>query len=187
MPNYIEYNGRKYYPRYYCCQISGPERTTLYLHREVWKDANGEIPEGHVIHHKDGDKSNNALENLECLPTAEHLKIHRCGQTGIQTKRFKCVCVICNKEFASNRRTSTTCSKKCKYRLYRQRHLEECRARARKYHQDNAEKERESRAKRHKTNRERDNTKSLEYYYKNRKQCLAAHAKYRERKKEEKR
>lgn len=47
------------------------------LHQEVWKAAHGPIPEGLVIHHKDGNPSNNALENLEALTQAEHLKEHR--------------------------------------------------------------------------------------------------------------
>ncbi|WP_157196619.1 HNH endonuclease signature motif containing protein [Methanococcoides burtonii] len=29
------------------------------LHQEIWKDANGEIPDGYDIHHRDGNPSNN--------------------------------------------------------------------------------------------------------------------------------
>lgn len=47
------------------------------LHREIWKDHNGqEIPDGHVIHHKDGDTDNNDPSNLECLTPAEHAEKH---------------------------------------------------------------------------------------------------------------
>lgn len=42
-------------------------------HREVWKRAHGTIPAGHHIHHRDGNPLNNRLENLECLPGADHL------------------------------------------------------------------------------------------------------------------
>lgn len=44
------------------------------LHRYVWQKERGEIPEGYDIHHLDGDKTNNTIENLECLPKAEHTK-----------------------------------------------------------------------------------------------------------------
>lgn len=46
------------------------------LHREVWKDHNGEIPDGHHIHHKDGDPTNNDIENLECVSPQEHAERH---------------------------------------------------------------------------------------------------------------
>ena len=35
------------------------------LHRYIWETRVGEIPSGFEIHHKDQDKSNNALENLD--------------------------------------------------------------------------------------------------------------------------
>lgn len=46
------------------------------LHREIWKAAHGPIPPGHHIHHKDGNPLNNSLDNLECVPSAEHLQYH---------------------------------------------------------------------------------------------------------------
>ena len=51
-------------------------RDKHYLHRRIWEDANGPIPEGCHIHHKDGDASNNALDNLECLDGSEHMALH---------------------------------------------------------------------------------------------------------------
>ena len=47
-----------------------------YLHRDMWEDTHGPIPEGHDIHHKDGDKTNNTLSNLECLEKADHTRLH---------------------------------------------------------------------------------------------------------------
>ena len=46
------------------------------LHRQIWRDANGPIPAGHHIHHKDGDPLNNAIENLACLTSTEHRHHH---------------------------------------------------------------------------------------------------------------
>jgi len=45
-------------------------------HRKVWFDAHGDIPPGHHIHHKDHDKMNNVVENLERLTASEHQAQH---------------------------------------------------------------------------------------------------------------
>jgi hypothetical protein len=46
----------------------------LSLHRYVWEKHNGKIPKGYDIHHLDGDKTNNDISNLECLPKPEHTR-----------------------------------------------------------------------------------------------------------------
>ena len=43
------------------------------LHRDVWSAVFGPIPDGCHIHHRDGDSAHNAVANLECLPSADHL------------------------------------------------------------------------------------------------------------------
>lgn len=45
--------------------------------RHVWETANGPIPEGMGIHHKNEDKLDDRLENLELVSKAEHLAEHR--------------------------------------------------------------------------------------------------------------
>jgi hypothetical protein len=45
------------------------------LHRLIWTEANGPIPDGYEIHHEDRDKTNNDLSNLRCLPKPEHSRI----------------------------------------------------------------------------------------------------------------
>lgn len=45
--------------------------------RNIWAYFNGPIPEGYHIHHKDGDPTNNHVENLDCIPSPEHTKIHK--------------------------------------------------------------------------------------------------------------
>lgn len=45
--------------------------------RWVWEQAHGPIPEGHDIHHKDHDPTNNSLDNLECKPRGEHNAYHQ--------------------------------------------------------------------------------------------------------------
>jgi len=58
-------------------------RTSYYLHRLVWETFMGDIPEGLQINHKDGDKSNNNLSNLELVTPQQNLRhAHDTGLKG---------------------------------------------------------------------------------------------------------
>ncbi len=46
------------------------------LHRRVWAEQNGEIPEGHEVHHKDRDWRNLSIDNLELMSAADHYAEH---------------------------------------------------------------------------------------------------------------
>ena len=46
-------------------------------HRRVWEDANGSIPDGHCIHHRNGIKTDNRLGNLELMSVPEHISHHK--------------------------------------------------------------------------------------------------------------
>jgi hypothetical protein len=77
----IIFNGRKYnrYPN--ATQSAHRRYYTLgggngLLHRDVWAFHNGPIPDGHDVHHKDGNWDNNDISNLECLPKSLHCKEH---------------------------------------------------------------------------------------------------------------
>lgn len=51
----------------------------LKLHHYVWWKNKGELPptdEYTHLHHVDGDKDNNNIENLELISNSEHLKKH---------------------------------------------------------------------------------------------------------------
>lgn len=52
-----------------------------FLHRAVWEDAHGPIPAGFHIHHKDGNRDNNSIENLEAVDGSDHLSAHHKGHT----------------------------------------------------------------------------------------------------------
>ncbi len=45
-------------------------------HIWVWEKHHGKIPKNYQIHHKDGNKRNNSIENLELLTAEEHRKKH---------------------------------------------------------------------------------------------------------------
>jgi hypothetical protein len=53
---------------YYHVVLSKDGKTNTFdIHPLVWKTFNGDIPEGYVINHKDENKTNNKLSNLELL------------------------------------------------------------------------------------------------------------------------
>lgn len=45
-------------------------------HVIVWEAHNGQISEGMQVHHKDGNKLNNDISNLELLTPLEHKRYH---------------------------------------------------------------------------------------------------------------
>lgn len=58
------------------------------MHRYVWEYYNGEIPKGYQIHHKDKDKSNNDISNLEAVPVSEHAKAHSIEKATLRRKEM---------------------------------------------------------------------------------------------------
>ena len=48
------------------------KQITYFVHRLVWSAFHGEIPEGYEINHKDEDKTNNRLDNLELVTRKEN-------------------------------------------------------------------------------------------------------------------
>lgn len=45
-------------------------------HDVVWERVHGPIPDGHRVHHRDGDKQNNVIENLELVSHLTHKRLH---------------------------------------------------------------------------------------------------------------
>lgn len=48
----------------------------VHVHRLEWIKHHGEIPEGFVVHHKDEDKMNWDIENLELISRGDHVLRH---------------------------------------------------------------------------------------------------------------
>lgn len=65
-------------------------------HHVVWMRENGAIPKNFIIHHKDGDKLNNSLDNLECMSKKEHDKLNlslRRNHYNNKLKKIENLCV----------------------------------------------------------------------------------------------
>ena len=52
-----------------------------YLHRLIYEEHYGEIPKGHIVHHKNENKLDNRIENLELMTKKEHTILHSTGNT----------------------------------------------------------------------------------------------------------
>lgn len=54
---------------YYCYGLTS-------LHRYIWEYHNGKIPKNMVIHHKDFNKENNDISNLQLMTEFDHKSLH---------------------------------------------------------------------------------------------------------------
>ena len=53
-----------------------PKRGFQFEHVRVWQEANGPIPSGHCVHHKNGDGYDNRLKNLCIMRIGDHVAFH---------------------------------------------------------------------------------------------------------------
>ena len=67
------YDGKKFTLRNHGYFALTNGKRTL-MHRYVWEKEKGLIPDNYDIHHINEIKSDNRIENLECLPKSEHTK-----------------------------------------------------------------------------------------------------------------
>ncbi len=72
-----EFNGIIFYQTepsdYFRHSVQG---TTILMHRYVWEFYNCKIPKGYHVHHRDGNKANNDISNLQLLSGVEHWTLH---------------------------------------------------------------------------------------------------------------
>jgi len=67
---YAIYYDKKGYP---CIWLNGRDNK---VHVLVWEEKHGTKPKGYEIHHKDFDKGNYNIDNLELLNNSDHQRVH---------------------------------------------------------------------------------------------------------------
>ena len=81
------YDGHKVYMngKYPAIFLNGKN---VHVHRLEWEKHNGEIPKGYIIHHKDENKYNWSIENLEMIKRSDHVIKHQHNLHNDATRRF---------------------------------------------------------------------------------------------------
>lgn len=83
------------------------------LHRHIMEEHLGrKLSYNEVVHHINGNKRDNRIENLMVMTRAEHSRLHQ-----LKTPLIG-ICVICGKEFVrkpKNLKAQRICSKECMY------------------------------------------------------------------------
>lgn len=86
------------------------------IHVFIWERKNGPKPKGHEIHHRDYDKGNYSLDNLELLTISDHQRIHA-GWLKTDGKWTHKLCTGCARTLSLDKfytRKGYTPSAKCK-------------------------------------------------------------------------
>ena len=86
--------------RYFLFRKKGNPDYRISEQRLVWESFNGPIPEGMVVHHKDENKLNNSIENLELMSFSDHTRMHRREGWGYEVRGVECKpCRQCTEVF----------------------------------------------------------------------------------------
>lgn len=81
--------GEIWKPTNYLYLVISTIKGRIDLHRYTWEKYNGKIPTGYLIHHKDNDRLNNEIKNLEIMEKSAHNSLHNKGRHRTQSLETK--------------------------------------------------------------------------------------------------
>lgn len=91
----------------YGCPLATGNSGRVYYHRYVVSLFIDEwLTEEDIVHHIDGNKLNNDIDNLEVLTNSEHARLH-------MLKLEPKMCITCKSAFKPKKATQKFCSTKC--------------------------------------------------------------------------
>jgi hypothetical protein len=81
------YEGHKVYlnGEYPAIYLNGK---SVHIHRLEWTKHYGAIPKNYIVHHKDENKFNWNIDNLELITRSEHIKKHQHNLHNENTRKF---------------------------------------------------------------------------------------------------
>lgn len=115
----------------------------MFEHVYIWESVNGTKPKGFIIHHIDGTRDNNLIENLLCIDRLTHQRVHagwemregewwrlchRCGEHKLATmsnfyKEQKC-CKLCQLKYQTAyylaHKEEISAKKKARYSVHKE-------------------------------------------------------------------
>lgn len=132
----VEIDGIKFRRRIAKGRRHGNFSYNLKLYQYLILKKIGHIPENMHIHHKDFDKDNNLIENLQVLSKKEHMNIH------YNFDKIELKCAFCGKKFIGKRdnKEKRYCSKKCSLNQFEEKNSDRLKIDRAKYYQENKEK-----------------------------------------------
>lgn len=102
------YRGKRYRGKY------------CYEHHLVWEKETGcPVPKGCIIHHKDGNKFNNDIKNLQLMSSIEHNRMHSTvGRKILEIKCPACGKIFCKEKRCCHYKKLIFCSRNCVGKIF---------------------------------------------------------------------